>query len=406
MNIIYLTICRITDVNDKDINTDLIRKFRDAGHNVYVVTPRERKFHVNTNFHEQDGINILEVRTLNIQKTNIFEKGLGTILVENQYRNAIKKYLSNIKFDLILFTTPPITFPNVIKYLKNHNPQAKTYLMLKDIFPQNAVDLGMFGKKSVLHWYFRRKEVATYKDCDYIGCMSPANVEYLKRNNTYLNYDNIEVCVNGYQLEIDNRSNEEIISDSIDVRKRYHLPVDKPIVIYGGNLGKPQGISFLIECLQNNLDRTDCHFVVVGDGIEYNKIDHWVSSVQPKNVSLFKRLPKVDYDKLVKSCNVGLIFLDHRFTIPNYPSRILSYMEYKMPVICATDTNSDIGTIAQMNGYGLWCESNDVISFTKCLDNLLADPIRLKQMGENGYHYMKEHYQADNAYNTIAKHFV
>ena len=56
MNIIYVTICRITDVNEKDINTDLIRRFRDSGHNVYVVTPRERKFKIDTRLTKQDGV--------------------------------------------------------------------------------------------------------------------------------------------------------------------------------------------------------------------------------------------------------------------------------------------------------------------------------------------------------------
>ena len=235
MNIIYVTICRITDVNEKDINTDLIRRFRDSGHNVYVVTPRERKFKVETRLTKQYGVNLLEVKTLNIQKTNVIEKGIGTILVESQFKQAIKKYLANIKFDLILFTTPPITFPNVIKFLKKENPHAKTYLMLKDIFPQNAVDLGMFGSKSLLYWYFRKKEKDTYRDCDYIGCMSPANMDYLKKHNNYLDPKGVEVCVNGYDIPDDSEVKSE--QNTVEIRGKYGLPVDKPIVIYGGNLG-------------------------------------------------------------------------------------------------------------------------------------------------------------------------
>lgn len=403
MNIIYVTICRITDVNDKDINTDLIRRFRDSGHNVYVVTPRERKFKVKTRLTKQEGVNLLEVKTLNIQKTNVVEKGIGTILVESQFKKAIKKYLAHVKFDLILFTTPPITFPNVIKFLKQENPQAKTYLMLKDIFPQNAVDLGMFGSKSLLYWYFRKKEKDTYRDCDYIGCMSPANMDYLKKHNNYLNPKGIEVCVNGYDIPEDSEVKSE--QNTVEIKGKYGLPVDKPIVIYGGNLGKPQGIPFLIECLEANKKREDCHFVVVGDGTEYSKIEAWINSSMPKNMSLFKRLPKLDYDSLVKSCDIGLIFLDHRFTIPNYPSRILSYMEYKMPVICATDVNTDIGRIAEDNGYGLWCESNNSAAFTNCLNSLLADKEKMIRMGEKGFEYMKENYQAKNAYEAIMKHF-
>jgi aspartate 1-decarboxylase len=54
--------------------------------------------------------------------------------------------------------------------------------MLKDIFPQNAVDLGMIkttGIKSLLYKYFRRKEKGLYFISDRIGCMSQANVDYV-----------------------------------------------------------------------------------------------------------------------------------------------------------------------------------------------------------------------------------
>lgn len=140
---------RITDISRRGIYTDLMRKFRDEGHNVYIVAPRERSFGQPTELIETDGAHILGVKTLNLQKTSVIEKGIGQVLVEGQYKRAIKKYLKGIKLDLILYSTPPITFPKVIKYLKQSNPNAKTYLLLKDIFPQNAVDIGMMKKTGV-----------------------------------------------------------------------------------------------------------------------------------------------------------------------------------------------------------------------------------------------------------------
>lgn len=113
-------------------------------------------------------------------------------------------------------------------------------------------------------------------------------------------------------------------------------------------------------------------------------------------------LPKAEYDELVKSCDVGLISLDHRFTIPNYPSRILSYMENKMPVLCATDLNTDIGRIAEKNGYGYWCESNSVDAFTAMLSKMIHSD--RKAMGEKGYQFLKAHYLVENTYNAIIKH--
>ena len=138
------------------------------------MTPCERSLGFPTALVKAGGVHILNVRTLNIQRANMLEKGIGTLLIERQYKNAIKRYLSGVRFDLITYSTPPITFTNVVKYLKQSNTQAVSYLQLKDIFPQNAVDIGMFSEKGLFHWYFRRKEVELYRNSDYIGCMSPA----------------------------------------------------------------------------------------------------------------------------------------------------------------------------------------------------------------------------------------
>lgn len=396
MNVIFLAQARITDVSIRDIYTDLLRKFRDEGHNVYVVSPRERRYGQQTCLVDDSGIHLLGVKTLNLQKTNVVEKGIGTILFENQFKNAIKKYLKDITFDLILYATPPITFTAVIRYLQSRNPKAVTYLLLKDIFPQNAVDLGMMSTKSPLYKFFRKKEKNLYRISDYIGCMSPANVEYVLTHND-IDGDKVEVNPNSIEVVDSNVSDAE----KREIRKKYGLPIDNPIFIYGGNLGKPQGIDFLIQCLQANLHREDCYFLIVGSGTEYSKLENWISKHNPRNISLYKRLPKNDYDFLVQSCDVGLIFLDHRFTIPNFPSRLLSYLEYKKPILAATDPNTDIGRLAKDNGFGLWCESNNVSQFTEKINAFVENPEHVKMMGEQGCQFMLQNYQVSTTYQRI-----
>lgn len=399
MNIIFLTISRIRDIESRGIYTDLMRYFRDKGHNVYIVAPFERQFKLKTVLKTVDGVHLLGVKTLNIQKTNVVEKGIGTVLLETQYKSAIQKYLKNISFDLVLYSTPPITFNSVLKYLIRKNPNAITYLLLKDIFPQNAVDIGLFSKRSLLYKYFRKKEIKLYKYSDYIGCMSPANVSYLLKHNGFIAKEKVEVAPNSIELY-----ENKVIVDKEKIRKQYNLPLDKPIFIYGGNLGKPQGVDFLINCIEANKDRLDCHFLIVGNGTEYGKIQNWVAVSNPDNVSLFNSLPKEEYDLLVQSCDVGLIFLDHRFTIPNYPSRLLSYLEYKMPIIAATDVNTDIGTIAEQNGYGYWCESNNVTLFTNCINKYINDLDSIGVMGEKGYQFLLNNYMVENTYQKIVSH--
>ena len=402
MNIIFLTLSRISDVRSQDIYTDLMHKFRDEGHSVYIVTPHERKYGKKTELIESDGVKILGVRTLNIQKTNIIEKGIGTLLIELQYKSAIKKYLKGVKFDLVLYSTPPITFTKVIKFLKKENSEITTYLLLKDIFPQNAVDIGIFSKKSLFYKFFRKKEIELYKNSDYIGCMSPANVKYILEHNDFIKPECVEVAPNSIEVVEYSKTTEEKTRERNLIRKKYNLPIDKPIFIYGGNLGKPQGIQFLIDCFNSLKNREDVYFAIVGDGTEFAKIHNWINQAKPQNITLFKRLSKDVYEKLVRNCDVGLIFLDHRFTIPNFPSRLLSYLAAKMPIIAATDPNTDIGSIAQENGFGYWCESNEVNAFVACVDKMLASDRSI--MGETGYTFLQKKYLVNNTYKTIMSH--
>lgn len=407
MNVIFLTLVRISDIENRGIYQDLMRKFRDEGHNVYIVSAVERRLGQETSLTESYDVKILNVKTLNIQKTSIVEKGIGTLLMENQFKNAIKKYLGDVKFDLITYSTPPITFTNVVKYLKKKNPKAVSYLQLKDIFPQNAVDIGMMsttGVKGLLYKFFRKKEKSLYKTSDYIGCMSPANVEFVLKHNPEVDASRVEVAPNSIELNDNNNTDDNLDTNENKkrVREKYGLPTDKPVFIYGGNLGKPQGIPFLIECLNANANSTDGHFLVVGTGTELPKLKAWYDEVKPQSVTIMNGLPKADYDQLVKACDVGLIFLDHRFTIPNYPSRLLSYLESKMPVLCATDPNCDMGPIAEANGYGYWCESNSVEAFTAILDKMIHSD--RKAMGEKGYEFLRQNYLVEHTYNAIMSH--
>lgn len=402
MNVLFLTMSSIVEnIETSGIYTDLMRKFRDEGHEVYIIYPRERRLGQSTELKTNKHIHSLGVKTLNVTKANIIEKGLGQVLLELQFKRALKKYFGDVKFDLILYSTPPITFTKVVKYAKRLNDDSLSYLLLKDIFPQNAVDLEMLtktGLKGLLYKLFRRKEKELYKISDYIGCMSPANVDYVIKHNPELDPEKVEVAPNSYDLPKDKHT----LVNKEEIRTKYGLPVAKPIFIYGGNMGKPQGIPFLLECMKAVQDRNDCHFVIVGNGTEYPKLESWVQDVMPKSVSLFQRIPKEDYDLLANACDVGLIFLDWRFTIPNYPSRLLPYLMEKKPIIAVTDRNCDTGTIAELNGYGYWCPSNSVDAFVEVVNKMLA--ANRIVMGENGYNFYLNNYTVDHTYNVIISH--
>ncbi len=397
MNILFLTLLEFESLQERNIYTDLLREFIRNGHEIYAISPAEKRRNIETHLVKEDHATVLRLQIGNTQKTNIIEKGISTVMIEPTFKKAIKKYFSDVKFDMVLYSTPPITLVSAIEYLKKRDC-ARTYLLLKDIFPQNAVDIGMMSKtgiKGLLYKHFRRQEKKLYKISDRIGCMSQANVDYVIKHNPEFDSEKVEVCPNSI----------EVIDKSVDaetrkkIREKYNIPLDKKAFVYGGNLGKPQGIPFLIECLKRCSDIEDVYFLIVGDGTEYGLLENYTKESDQKNLKLMKRLPKEDYDTMVGACDVGMIFLDHRFTIPNFPSRLLSYMQAKLPVLAVTDSNTDIGKVIADGGFGWWCESNNTDGFRVILQ--MIRNYTLSPIGNIGYQYLLDNYSAEISYQII-----
>ncbi|UAB80429.1 glycosyltransferase family 4 protein [Marixanthomonas sp. SCSIO 43207] len=395
MNILFLTLADFRSIEDKGIYQDLLRVFRNEGHAVTIVNPVERRKKIGTNLNTNHGINHLQVKTLNISKTNILEKGLATVAIEYQYLKAIKKYFLDIKFDLVLYSTPPITFFKVIKYIKDRD-NAFAYLLLKDIFPQNAIDMGMMKKGGLLHKYFEKKEKELYAISDTIGCMSEANKQFIIENNTNLSTEKIEVNPNTISPIFIKYNNQE----KREVKKKYNIPLDKIVFVYGGNLGIPQGIDFLIETIAT-LNEPSAHILVIGNGTQYNRLKNWFDDKKPSNATLFNKLPKTEYSALLAACDVGLIFLDKRFTIPNFPSRLLAYLEMKKPVLAATDVNTDIGRVIESANCGYWVEAGNLIKIQNIISKLCND--NLIEMGENGWRLLQKEYLVERSYKLISE---
>lgn len=401
MNILFLTLIGFDSIQERNIYTDLLREFAKDGHHIYAISPVEKRQNQKTHLIRENNTTILRLQIGNTQKTNMIEKGISTLLIGPTFKKAVKERFSDVKFDLVLYSTPPITFVSTIEYVKRRDG-AKTYLLLKDIFPQNAVDIGIMCKKGVkgfLYKHFRRQEKKLYHISDRIGCMSQANVDYVVKHNPEVDPGIVEICPNSI----------DVIDKSVDsqtrrrIREKYDIPQDKKVFVYGGNLGKPQGVPFLIECLSECSEIEDAFFLIVGDGTEYGTLEAYVETEKPLNVKLMGRLPKEDFDTMVGACDIGLIFLDHRFTIPNFPSRLLAYMEAKIPVLAVTDPNTDVGNVIVEGGFGWWCESNDSSIVKKVIVDITNSEMPIK---ENEFMYLENNYSTKTAKEIIMKLFV
>lgn len=395
VNILYISIS--FPKNGKNIYTDLAEELGKKN-KITVLTAEEEKNIKCTELNEEKNFEVLRVKTGNIFNVNLIEKAISYITLQQKLKKAIKKYLKQRQYDLIIFMAPPVTLAKVVKYaMKKYN--AKSYLMQKDIFPENALDLGILKKWNPAYYYFRYKEKQMYKIATKIGCMSYGNIEYIKKHNKFIPENKLELFPNTIKISEDHKNKRDY-----DIRKNFNIPLEATIAIYGGNFGKPQGISFILDILNEYRNRKDIFFIFSGKGTEKKKIFDYVKNHKIGNVITVEYMQKEEYDKILKNVDIGLIFLDYRFTIPNIPSRTLSYFEYSIPILAATDKNTDYkDIIVNQAKAGLWCESNNVREFKEKLDYLIANKEKRIELGINGRKFLEDNWTVEKSVKILEK---
>ena len=396
MNILFLSLLQIHSLEQRSIYTDLLREFVKHGHFVRIVSPTAEQ---ETADLPKSDYAILRVKTPQIASVGLLKKGLGTLAITPNIKCALKKYCAQEHYDLVLYPTPPITLAGVVEYIKRRD-RARTYLLLKDIFPQNAVDIGILqksGLKGFIYRYFRAKEKRLYAISDRIGCMSQANVDYLLAQDPEIDPAKVEICPNS----VEPLERTITAQRRRELREKYGIPQDKTVFLYGGNLGRPQGVPFLMDCLRACRSREDCFFLICGSGTELPGLQAFAKAEQLPNARVLPNLPHDDYEDMVPACDVGLLFLDYRFTIPNFPSRFLSYLQARLPVLCCTDPYTDVGSICTDNGFGWMCLSNDTDAFCAAVDR--ACNADRTAMGAKSHAYLLSHYTAEQGFHIIMK---
>ena len=378
MKILYLT-QNYVPLSDGGLYPDLINALKEKGHEVTMVAGdcSVKK----TSFQNIDGIDTLRVKIGRQFGVNFIKKGLVLIAIPGKFNRAIRKHLKG-PYDLILYATPPITLEKTIAFAKRRY-KAKTYLMLKDIFPQNAFDLDIMKENGFIASYFKKREKKLYKISDKIGCMSPKNMNFLAERD-YSLLEKVELFPN----TIAPCGNPDIPAN--DFIKEIDLPEDKTIFLYGGNLGKPQGVELLLGAISELKDYDKAYFVVAGKGMELNKVKGALNNAP--NATFLDFMSKENFDNLTAQCDVGLVLLDYRFTIPNFPSRILSYLNYSKPVIAATDIHTDIKELVEEDAKcGKWVHSKFMPDFIEAIKDMCENQDR-KTLGANGRKYLLEHF--------------
>jgi glycosyltransferase involved in cell wall biosynthesis len=379
------------------IYTDLAEAIYAAGHEITVAVSEQTRNKQHTEVKKERGFDVLRIVTGNYYDVGFFEKGITTLKLPLIMRKGIKKFLGKREFDFILFESPPVTNAGLVAWAKKQF-NCPAYLMLKDIFPQNAVDLGIIKQNGLFHQFFKSKEKKLLQTADYIGCMSNANLQYVLNHNTWVNSSKVEIFPNTKKMTNSIKVNE------LPMREKFGIPKESCVFLFGGNMGRPQYIDLLCKVIDGCKKEKDMFFLFIGRGTDRHKLDQTIKEKNIKNALVIENLPRTEYEQITRECDVGLIVLDPRFSIPNYPSRILSYFEYAKPVLAATDKVTDLKELIEEADCGEWVWSGDVNSLINKAKEMSISK-RLNLMGTNGRKYLEENFNVNRSVQILESHF-
>lgn len=350
---------------EKDIVKELSKY-----HKITVIVPNERKNKEKTCIYEENkNIKVLYVKTGNyFNETPKFEK-IFTIFSRNfLLLKAIKKYLKDESFDYIFGYTPFMAKSKLIGKLKKIY-SAKAILILWDIFPQNAKDLGII-KNKIIFKFFKQEEKKMYEIFDKVICNCEGQINYIKLNKLKQEKDLI-VVRNSEQLDIENL---DVKKEDLKIKNGYSK--QDIISIFGGNMGVPQKLENIVYLIESLKEYKNLKFIFIGDGTEKKKIKNLVNELKLENIKIIDFLERKKYEEYLYMTDIGLISLNEKYTVPNFPAKVTGYCKKGIPIFASLDKCSYkfLGKFIEENKIGVRTKAGNLEEnkkdFLKLVKNL------------------------------------
>ncbi|MGB9935601.1 MULTISPECIES: glycosyltransferase [Thermodesulfovibrio] len=380
---------------------ELAEGLRDRGFDVTVATTypeynldNEQRNIKYPEFTEENQIKVIRIKTLPHHNVNFIIRGISQISMPYIFENKIKKYLK--KAEIIIVYSPPMPLAMLgAKLKKNFN--AKFLLNVQDIFPQNAIDLGVL-KNPLLIKFFKDMERNAYIDADLIFVHSEGNLKFLKMNHPDIatKFIVLHNWIDTKQFERLSRTNK--------YRKLYNIE-DKFIILFAGVMGLSQGLDFVIELAEKVRDLKDLVFLFVGDGMERTKLQDLARAKNLNNIIFKPFVSKEEYPYLVKDCDVGLVSLSSKNKTPVVPGKILGYMAAKLPVLAFLNRESDGHIIIKQANCGFSCIHGDIQKAEDLVREIYKNKISLSTYGKNGYNYLVNNFEREICIQKLIEKF-
>ena len=372
---------------------DLALEFKNRGHDVTVITPSE-SIKSNYEIGNIEGVEVLSIKTGKIDGASKIVRTINELLLSYNIWRKGKSYFQLNKCDLVVWYSPSIFFGALVKKLKRVYGSS-SYLILRDIFPQWALDTGVL-KKGLIFNFFQKKELDQYNAADIIGVQSPANLTYFHEKGWDKKFK-LEVLYNWTKVE-------EPALPFFNYREKLGLQ-GKVVFFYGGNIGVAQDMDNLLRLAGSLKCEPRAHFLFVGSGSEVHRIKEEIISKNLTNVIFQEAVGQEEYLSMLSEFDVGLISLDRKIKTPNFPGKMLGYMYFSMPILASINPGNDLKLILEDSKAGLVSiNGNDKLLFNNAL-RLSQDNDLRKEIGANSKHLLENTFSVTKTANQILSHF-
>ena len=372
---------------------DLGQEYLSNGHDVTIITvceDIEEKFL----FKIEDGVKVLRIKSGKIDGANKFIRAINEIRISYLIWKRGKYFFDSYSCDLVVWYSPSIFFSSLIKKIKiKYN--CFSYLILRDIFPQWALDTGIL-KKGIVFNYFKKNELRQYDNADIIGVQSPENLTYFKKNNLDKKHK-IEVLYNWTNL------NEKVVNqtnfrDNLDLK-------NKVVFFYGGNIGVAQDLKNVVKLAFSLKNEKSAYFLLVGDGSEVLKLKKMIDELNLHNIKILDSVDQSTYFSMLSEFDVGLISLDKKFKTSNFPGKMLGYLYFSKPILASINPGNDLQEILLNNNAGMVSINGDDDKFLENSLYLINNTEARINIGNKGNQLLKNVFSVNKAALQILSHF-
>jgi glycosyltransferase involved in cell wall biosynthesis len=364
-------------------------EFHRQGHAVTVLAPSDQ-VKQDIEISTEDCVCVVRIKTPRIKGASRPLRAMHEARLSSVVWKKARTYLRSHPADLIIFYSPTIFWGALVRRLKSlwHVP---SYLILRDIFPEWAVNVGLL-KKGLIYRYFHRKAIQQYESADIIAVQSPGDLEYFERTRAEQPY-RVKVLFNWTTLQ-------ERGLPKTEYRVQFGLQ-GKIVFFYGGNLGVAQDVDNLLRLASSLVDHPEIHFLLVGEGDGVPCVQKAIAARRLRNVTLAPPVEQRSYLSMVSEFDVGLISLDRRLKNHNIPGKLLAYLYWGIPVLASVNSGNNLFELIRDNHAGFCIINGDDERLREAALQLGKDGYGRAQMGKNARSLLETTFSVQSAARQI-----